>query len=134
MQMDLKTFVEDSLVQICEGIKAAQERTADTGAYIAPFLNGDGKISVCKVGDATPQKVSFNVAVVVTEESGKGTGVKGGLTISIAKSSLSLGGDASDNDKRQDSNTTTISFDVPVLWPIKNATEEDLGEPPVPFL
>ncbi len=37
--MELKEFVSETLTQICEGVKDAQQRCADMGALINPMLD-----------------------------------------------------------------------------------------------
>lgn len=72
--MELKTFVAESLKQIAEGIKEAQQ--ADTGAWIAPrtVRHDDGTEIINTSKNALiPQKIKFDIAISVSEE-GSGTG------------------------------------------------------------
>ena len=109
--MDLKTFVAESLKQIAEGIRDAQ--AADTGAWIAPkvFFTEKGKMYVHDVGvDPTPQMITFDVAVTVTETDALKGG--GGMTVL----GISLGGSA--ETATQNAAVSRVKFEVPVVWPM----------------
>lgn len=108
--MDLKTFVCESITQIAQGIRAAQE--ANTGALICPrvITTPEGLIvdkEPTKWKEA-PQLLSFDVAVTVMEsDRGKFGGEMRVLGISI--------GGSSDN-AHQNSTISRIKFDIPIVW------------------
>lgn len=104
--MDLKTFVADSLKQIAEGIREAQQ--TDTGAIVCPRIR-DLKTMEIAVGanTYTAQSVSFDVAVSVVE-SGAGGGI-------IKVAWLEIGGNI--NSGTSSSSLSRIRFDIPVVWP-----------------
>ena len=109
--MDLKEFVAEAIIQIAEGIRAAQEK--DTGAVIFPRMGYDesAKKNLAGVLRATREasSVRFDIAVTVSEQSG-GEG-KGAINVLGVK----IGGGVSSQDKNE--TVSRIVFDLPVLWP-----------------
>jgi hypothetical protein len=76
--MDLENFVSETLIQIINGVRAAQSATANTGAKInmllAPSTLGDTPIESPSV---PIERVDFDIAVTATE----GEGRKGGINV-----------------------------------------------------
>jgi len=72
--LDLKDFVRESIVQIVEGIKEAQEKTKGSGAVVNPELTsqtGDRIPRVLPPGrqyNPPAQLLEFDVAVSTTDE------------------------------------------------------------------
>jgi hypothetical protein len=108
--MDLKTFVAESLKQIAEGIKDAQD--ADTGAWIAPGVIFDkGALRAHDNSSETvAQFVSFDVAVMATESDS----MKGGIAIKVLEL-VSAGTKAA--SETQNSSVSRIKFEIPIVWP-----------------
>ncbi len=110
--MELKEFVTQTLTQIIEGIKDAQEQTKDSGALINPKTYGDTGLIVegTKSEIRNVQSVKMNVALTVTENSGNKSGI--GVVASVFKAGVSK--------EDSDTNTTTshIEFNIPVSFPI----------------
>lgn len=112
--MELKEFVAQTLIQIVEGVKDAQEKIKESGALINPkTFTGPGIVvddssSVNTVRNI--QNVKMNVAVTVTENAGNKSGI--GIVASVFK--------AGTLKEESDTNTTTsrIEFDVPVSFPV----------------
>ena len=112
--MDLKDFVADSLTQIIEGIKKAQEATAKTGAWISPAGSNitprkETPIVQTAEGEGYLHEVRFDVAITVSDEQKAGAGA--GLRVFGAK----LG--AEGNVAYQNAAVSRIQFAIPVVWP-----------------
>jgi hypothetical protein len=108
--MDLKDFVEQTLTQIMEGIKAAQAKT-DHGGLISPAVLHYGSVSNGIQSDAGeyPEMVDFDVAVTAE----RGTGSKGGIGLVVGP--VTLGSTGQSNE--QNSSVSRIKFRVPVVLP-----------------
>ncbi len=112
--MDLKDFVAGSLTQIVEGIKKAQEGTANTGALISPAganiaSRKETPIMRTPDGHAYLHDVQFDVAVTVSDEKEAGAGAS--LRIFGAK----LGAEGAVT--YQNAAVSRVQFSVPVVWP-----------------
>ena len=107
--MDLKTFVSQSLIQIAEGIKEAQE--ANTGAWIAPDLqrNDKGLVAVDGANSPIAQMIKFDVAVTVSSQKNK----EGKASLVVAW--LDIGGGIGKNS--ENSVISRVQFELPVAWP-----------------
>lgn len=118
--MDLKTFVAESLKQIAEGIKEAQE--ADTGAWICPpVLKNDGVRAEAPNGNYPfIQEVDFDIAVTVTEDSH----AEGGAKVSVF--AVSLGGKTETTSAN--SSVSRLRFSLPVRWPIAEVPPKSQGK------
>ena len=93
--MDLKTFVEETLCQLAEGVNAAQKRLAPLGVTINPYhqQRQDGTL---KAHNAPPdaeafasdlQSVDFDVAITAAEKESSG----GGFSIAVVMAKLGAG-------------------------------------------
>lgn len=125
--MDLKEFVSDTLVQICEGIKDAQDKTKEMGAYVSPMLTAKGT-ATAHGGDATGvSRVRFDVALEVVDESKSGntSNHKAGLKIFCAHTGLDGSNENHTTDK--ETHVSKVSFEVPVVWPTVPIGKEMLG-------
>ncbi len=107
--MDLKAFVEASLVQIIEGVQAAQAGTEASGALINPNPSPGFKGKRMGAAGLTIQDVEFDVAVTVA----KGQEKKGGLGLVVGP--VALGGGAKSD--AQSSSLNRIRFAVPIALP-----------------
>ena len=106
--MELKDFVRDTLLDIVQGGKEAQEKCKDTSVVICPRSGQVDKTYV-----RGPQTVSFNI-VLGGEESEDGSS---GLKVSFPQFGFQIGGTKGDSQKN--SEQTTVSFTVPVYFPIQ---------------
>ena len=114
--MDLKTFVEETLCQLADGVVAAQKRLEPLGATVNPYFtaDGNGNIKPCaapKKGCVSPklQAVDFDVAVTVSEKDS----ANGGAAISIIGAKLGM-----DGEKESSSSTVSrIHFQIVVDLP-----------------
>ncbi len=119
--MELKTFVAESLVQICEGIRDAQARALKLGAYVSPrstkeeMTRKDGTVDV-----------EFDVAVVATSERGSASGSAGGLSVAMASIfKAGVKGESKSSELAQDATVSRLKFVIPVRWPLINVAKED---------
>lgn len=118
--MELKKFVEDTLVQIIEGVAAAQNKCLDSGAIISPRFASSGHTVKVNDKDCSVQLVEFE-AVLGEEE---GTEVNGTLGVVLSKIGIGI------NGKKDDKNTsqTTIRFSVPIILPPIDNNERVVGQ------
>jgi len=105
--MDLKAFVQETLVQIVEGVEGAQRQLASgaSNARINPTTLFDTDSS----GHGTPAPVEFDVAVTVSEANTSGVG--GGLKVV----GIQLGGETKDTKTVQA--VSRIKFAVDLAQP-----------------
>jgi hypothetical protein len=115
--MDLKDFVEQSLTQIMDGIKAAQAKT-DHGGLISPAIIHYGSVSNGIQSDAGeyPEMIDFDVAVTAE----RGTGTKGGLGLVVGAITLGTSGQSDEKN----SSVSRIRFRIPVLLPAAVRTKK----------
>ena len=111
--MDLKNFIAETLIQITDGVKDAQEKIADSGAYINPkgFHSGENLRSGYGGEYRHVQKVKMSVAVSVVENSKE----KGGIGV-ISVFSAGLSTELSDVN----SVSNRIDFEIPISLPVMN--------------
>ncbi len=112
--MELKDFLSRALVEIVEGVTAAQTQLGESGVHINPRLStGQGTLEskgklVSNFGRLV-QMAEFDVAVTVNEA----TGTKGGIGI--------VGGFINLGSQGQSAESTTalsrIKFTVPISLP-----------------
>lgn len=109
--MDLKDFIKQTLIEITNGVKEAQEEIKDSGAYINPegFHSGENLRSGYGGEYRHVQKVKMSVGVNVVENSE----MKGGAGI-ISVLSLGVSGKVSDVN----SVTNRIEFEIPISLPV----------------
>jgi hypothetical protein len=97
--MELKTFIAQTLVELCEGVSDAQQRVLDLGARVNPAL---------VAGNIT--KVDFDVEVSTAE----GASAKSGLGVFVGAISAGAQGQM---EAKQNS-VGRIRFTVPVIMPV----------------
>ncbi|MGD1046335.1 MAG: hypothetical protein ABR936_13580 [Bacteroidota bacterium] len=116
--MELKEFVAETLTQLTQGVKQAQEQVKEIGGKINPFIMPmliqkqqiDPRILILGGNvNETVFMIDFDVAVTVTE----GEGIKGGAGINVA--AIHLGADT----QQTSSNTqqSRIKFLIPIVLP-----------------
>lgn len=108
--MDLKTFVAETLTQVANGIKQAQQ--AETGALIAipKVFEQKGVLCIAEPTDwNVATRVHFDVALTVSNSDS--TNIGGGLKIF----SMNLGG--STEEAETNTSVSRVQFDVVVQWP-----------------
>lgn len=104
--MELKDFVRDTLLDIIQGVKEAQDECDGAGAIICPRSGQvDSKYT------RGPQTVSFNI-ILEGEEGGSGTS---GIKVSFPQIGFHIGKISDENKKN--SEQTSVNFTVPVYFP-----------------
>jgi hypothetical protein len=107
--MDIKTFVDEALSQIIEGVTLAQAREKNKGAVIAPASPhlGSSRLEDSFIVDSkVAQMVHFDLAVTVVDKS------QSGGKLSLLQI-LSLGEDM----VTESSHAARVKFKVPVVLP-----------------
>lgn len=123
--MELKDFVAQTLCQICEGIKEAQNSVSTSGAIISPiceYHTNNGGYVVCpnqKTGNSVPAEVHYDVAVTASDYQEGGESGKKALSLQVVSAKLALGCDNGKSEKHSHSNESVshVAFSVRVLWP-----------------
>jgi len=123
--MELKDFVKETLVQISLGVKEAQEIVRAQGGYVNPATRVSAASDKSHFGHVEDGQnillVDFDVAIEVSEETGKGAEAK----LKIASLyNVAAGG------KRDSSSLVTnkISFQVPLAPPVDAVSKKKLLE------
>lgn len=117
--MNLKEFVAESLKEIIDGVKEAQDHAKNTNAEVCPSLTrfGEGK-EAYYVSSNTAQKVvyvDFDVAVSAEEGTNKERGGRGGIKVAFMK--VEAGLDIKKTEK--ESTISRLQFRLPVVWPVQ---------------
>lgn len=120
--MELKNYVSDVLVQICEGIADAQMRTKEIGAVISPRHQLGVDSIPCLVPENSKSDaasiVKFDVAMAVDSSNSSEKGHKPSASIQVASFSLSLTGKQQKAQENQGaSHLSRVQFEIVVKWP-----------------
>lgn len=107
--MDLKEFVSQTLIQICEGVTTAKDAVQEAGGVINPSLATIPKETLHVGSGIIAEVVEFDVAVTVS----KGTGTKGGIGIFVAPLALGSQGES----KAATESISRIKFKVSIVLP-----------------
>jgi hypothetical protein len=112
--MDLKTFIAETLKQVIDGVRDAQAHAKDTGALI----NAAKKVTTLSTGQVREtddperlQNVEFDVAVSAEE----GKQRKGGLGIVVGPVAIGGHGQASTTTQ----SVSRVKFAVPLRLPVQ---------------
>lgn len=117
--MDIESFVSQALIQIANGISKAQEATEEAGTLINPPLAPMGNTVQINDGNGInfiPQSIEFDLSVTV--ENNTAAGGEGKIRMAV------LGLSAGKTSGSKDTNTSRISFSLPVCWPPAYGPEE----------
>ena len=114
--MELKEFVKDTILQICEGVKEAQKAGKEIGAVINPLMQSTEHNVVHDGGNLYhPHRQKTDIhfkAVLQQAESTKG---KHGIGVMFANVTLGAA-----KDESQDlSSLTSVEFSVAVSLPLQ---------------
>lgn len=115
IMMDLKSFVEETLCQIAEGIHGAQTRLRGSGALINPYYrakeNGPERIKNPEAFHSQThlQTVAFDIAITASKSGKAG----GGFGVAVIAASLKADG----HRETSDSSTSRVRFEVVVDLP-----------------
>ena len=114
--MELETFVKETIIQIVDGIIAAQKELKDEREVMVapPIKASDGSTPILNTDESQcinrAWPIDFDVAVTVNEKEGE----SGGAAISV----LGIGFfGAKKNQEDVHSTVSRIRFTVPVAWP-----------------
>jgi len=115
--MELKEFVQQSLVQIARGIEEASKELKETNAHINPknvYVNADtrqnyGRLVKGKDYNPVVELVEFDVAVHASE----GTEKSGEIGISVGSIGIGGGGKTQETSKSE----SRLKFRIPVVFP-----------------
>jgi hypothetical protein len=124
--MELKEYIKETLVQISEGIEAAQTEVRDCGGFVNPAHRTSVKTSDPSHFGAVENGqniflVDFDVSISVIE--GSGTDAHAKLKVA---SLISLG--AGGKSSQSSNSTNRISFKVPLGLPVDAVSEEQLNQ------
>ena len=114
--MELKEFIKETLAQIIDGIKEAQEANAGKGAKIHPNELYELRTDVLKYKNHGDEKARGYVTVIDFEIglTDKTSDEKtGGLGVSFA--SIAIGGSKKKAEGAE--SVTSIKFEIPVILP-----------------
>ena len=116
--MELKTFIKETLTQIVEGVKEAQDETKETEGLINPRsdnpIGEEGKFGNSHrnypSGKRPIEGVEFDVKLIVTESADK----KEGIGVSVVGIKLGSEGEKS----TEASSSSSVKFVVPIVLPV----------------
>ena len=117
--MELKDFVSETLKQVMEGVKMAQNKAAEFGGTINPqgFLISEKSVPFRRGGvDLVGQVIEFDI-VVSTHDTDK---AKGGVGIFVGEIGVGVRGEA----ESQSTAVNRIQFSIPVYLPTQQLTKE----------
>ena len=109
-KMELKEFIKESLIDICEGVGEARNKMKErlNNCPIAPaFING-------KIEQNSMHSVEFDIATTVTDENKKSSSVNGKSKGIIKVIAADLGADVKINKQSSNEKITRIKFSVPI--------------------
>lgn len=110
--IDIKTFVAQSITQICQGVAEATRNTTTLGAVVSPRginFNSSGHAHLDPNMSANVRVIEFDIAVSVNNT----TGNQAAVGIFVAAVGTNSGG----NSENEQSTTSRIRFTVPVCLP-----------------
>lgn len=113
--MELKEFIRETLLQIFEGVKAAQEELKESDCLINPMIfplqNDNALINDIKNNNARQlQNIKMSVAVSVVENKENKSGV--GIVASVFKAGIHKG------ESEQNHTINRIDFEIPISLPV----------------
>lgn len=110
--MELKEFVKETLIQITEGVKEAQEKCFESGGLINPMLavkTSNAEVYRHHDSDYPATKITFRVGL--TESDSKDN--KKGIGVFLGK--MSIGAESSKSSEIQ--SVTSVEFSVVAVLP-----------------
>ena len=110
--MELKEFVKETLIQITEGVKEAQEECKKIGCLVNPMLSvKTSNTESYRHNDKDYPATSVNFKIGLTESNTKGD--KTGIGVFLSK--VSLGKEI--NKELEIQSITSVEFSVTVVFP-----------------
>jgi len=109
--MELKDFVSETLKQVMEGVKLAQEKATELGGTVNPvgFVNTDKNAPRSMDGTLIAQVIDFDI-VVSTSDTDK---AKGGAGIFVGEVGIGVRGEV----ESQSTGVNRIKFSIPIYLP-----------------
>lgn len=116
--MELKDFIRDTLLNIVQGVKEAQDACGIEGAIISPMDAGQLGHKV-QVGKKIHYVQIVDFEVILGEGRTKEAEATDKGVISVVLSSIGFGVEANKSNKQEEKNKaqTCIKFSVPVILP-----------------
>lgn len=114
--MELQEFITETLTQIVNGVVEAQKKLADTGCLIVPYTGdmGHNIVSTQTHKARAVQKVKMNIVLNVTEGEGKSSKIG---VFKILQAGISS------EKNMENTQMTSIEFEVPLALPVMNGNE-----------
>ena len=110
--MDLREFVQTVLVQIVEGVVAAQTATSERNALINPVLwSRFSDTNLSTFDGVMIRDVEFDVAIYASENSGGAAGA----SVALSVVSMRVGGERSQSE----GSSSRVKFAVPIALPAR---------------
>ncbi len=109
--MELKEFISETLLQISEGVKKAQELTEEIGGVVNPaevYADNFVKASV-KDKQRLVQIIDFEVGLTASNDKSNNKGI--GVALGALK------GDAGSKKEEKQTTNTKIKFQIPLVLP-----------------
>ena len=126
--MELKEYVCQTIVQICQGVKEAQKECAEMGAIVNPaaFVYKDGDCYIpTKLNQAgVERRVQLIEIDAMLTESSSDTG-GGHLGLGVSFMGVKIGGEQSTGN----SSTNHVHFSVPVALPSVEVEDKSMPTP-----
>jgi len=111
--MKLKDFITETLKEIIDGVKGAQQHAAEAGGAINPtgllYFEGSSQAIQHKKTSRIGQDIEFDIEVAAVEEEK----TKGGAGIFIGSIGLGLQGQSGAENR----SVNRIKFKIPVIFP-----------------
>ena len=126
--MELKDFIRATIVDISNGIRAAQDDLKDSTAIIAPRTYENGSILETE-SESLPKAsmMTFDIDLEV-DESHEQNQQSGSLSLNVVGFAVSGSSNGGDKDRTGQRSTTHISFSVPVVWPADEKQRNRYGQ------
>ncbi len=113
--MELKDFVSETLKQVIEGVKMAQEATKESGGKINPkgiyTTSTNSNPQLYTENNELVQIIEFDVAITTTEDDK----TKGGVGVFVGAFGVGVQGESNN----QNSAINRIQFKVPIILPVQ---------------
>ena len=107
--MELKDFIAGTLVQIVEGVHAAQKQVGQLGGNVNPYTREHAPGFGTRYTRGPTQDVSFDVAITAQENSAS----KEGIGVVVAAIALGKRNETSDSS----TGVSRVAFTVPLALP-----------------
>lgn len=131
--MELKEYVCQTIVQICQGVKEAQKECAGMGAIVNPaafvYKEGDCYIPTKLNQAGVERRVQMiDIDAMLTDSSNDSSGVGVGLSVNFL--GVKFGGDQTTGKE----STNHVHFSVPVALPSVEVKDESMPTPSPIFM